>query len=184
MTQETQNLAELLRNSPFAKSHGKQSFRLVDTFKTLGLMLAETEKESDLVEQGHFERYVPDFQRTNDKWSEEMQVAFIENLMKGFSTTLTCYNLGGLQHYILDGLQRITAIKAFLLGDLKAFGLTYQELVEKYGRGIFKHSSVTILFYSFESEAEAVNFYIDLNKNIAHSQEDVDKAEKYLQQLQ
>ena len=59
------------------------------------------------------------------------------------------------------------------------FGKTYQELVDDL---IITGTSmpITIKVFSFTSEAEAINFYIDINKGMTHSNEDIERARKVL----
>lgn len=132
---------------------------------------------------------VPAFQRDNDKWTEDMQVKFVENILRGYKTTLMFFELVAndklplrCEMKVLDGLQRLTAIHAFVTGKIKAFGWTYDEAM---GDKRVHTSLLTIKIqaYSFESEIEAVEFYINMNENITHSSKDIDRAKKYLAKL-
>lgn len=81
--------------------------------------------------------------------------------------------------FILDGLQRITAIHEFITGNIKAFGKTFAELKEV--RLISNvRCRVKLNIYTFPNDDEAINFYIAMNENITHSKQDIDKAKKYL----
>lgn len=133
---------------------------------------------------------VPDFQRKNDKWTQDMQITFIRNLIKGFRTEIRLYEVNkdgsriqGMTHCkIIDGLQRVTAIHAFMKGQFRVFGLTYDEMIEE---RILNHMSVpiTIRVYSFPSESEAIEFYIEMNENITHSSADIAKARVILNEI-
>lgn len=132
---------------------------------------------------------VPPFQRDNDKWSEDMQVKFVENILKGFKTTLMFYEIcadirqaNRTNCMVLDGLQRLTALHGFITGKFKVFGYTYQELTQ---HRVMRMNLVTIKLsdYTFSTEIEAVEFYITMNENITHSPFDIQRAKDYLQHL-
>lgn len=121
---------------------------------------------------------VPDFQRNNNKWSEEMQIGFIENVLCGYKTEIMLFEIGDTclsRCQIIDGLQRITAFYRFLSGEIKAFGKSYEELKEVGLCGRMK-GLLTLRVYSFDSKNDAIDFYIGMNKNITHSPSDIDKA--------
>lgn len=122
---------------------------------------------------------VPDFQRDNDKWSEEMQVSFIENVLCGYRTDIMLFEIsdtGVCNCMILDGLQRITAFYRFLSDEIKVFGKYYSEL-KQYPQicGRMK-CQITLKVYSFDTKNDAIDFYVSMNRNITHSKEDIDKA--------
>ncbi len=125
---------------------------------------------------------IPGFQRENDKWSREQQVSFVENCILGFRPDLLLYTLGSLsESKILDGLQRITAIADFIEGRFKVFDgeFSFQELSDS--RIICRTAMLgNLKVYTFNTELEAVNFYIKINKGITHSNEDILRAEDYL----
>ncbi|AUR89186.1 protein of unknown function DUF262 [Vibrio phage 1.121.O._10N.286.46.C4] len=125
---------------------------------------------------------VPDFQRDNNKWTTEMQVSFVENVMRGFRTDIKLFEIhaNGLPTkcscMILDGLQRLTALHEFFEGNIKPFGYTFEEL--KADRLIANMSGgmVSVRVYNFSSKNEAIDFYVAMNENITHSPQDIEKA--------
>ena len=134
---------------------------------------------------------VPAFQRDNDKWTEEMQVSFILNLLSGCPTVLMFYEVAKsvdtreqdlTSCKLIDGLQRLTAIYRFLTNEIKVLGYTYQELTDNRVM-VLNRITVKISNYAFQSEIEAVQFYISMNENISHSKEDIGKARAYLAEL-
>lgn len=130
---------------------------------------------------------VPDFQRSNDKWSVEMQQGFVKNVIKGFNTVVMLYEIKeDIEKYseysdckIMDGLQRITAIHDFMKGKFKVMGLSYKELIDA-NIISFTSAPVRVTIYSFQNESEAIEFYIEMNENITHSPEDIKKAKAAL----
>lgn len=132
---------------------------------------------------------VPPFQRNNDKWSQQMQIKFIENILKGCKTTLMFYEISSdlndparTNCMILDGLQRLTALHAFITGKFTVFGYTYHELVS-FPAMRMNLLTIKLSDYTFLTEIDAVEFYIAMNENITHSPSDIQRAKDYLAQL-
>lgn len=128
---------------------------------------------------------VPHFQRDNNKWTEAMQVAYVENVLKGYRTDLFLYTTkadyeewGYGKAKVLDGLQRLTAMMNFIGGKFKAFGYTFQELFE--GGVISRNMSVGFRIFTFQSDIEAAIHYIQMNRNITHSAGDISRAIEYV----
>jgi len=157
-------------------------------------MKPEFEKHSD-IQLGGFANYkantsfldewlataTPDFQRSNDKWSEAMQISFIENILKGFKTEILLFKINDGYSQIIDGLQRTTAIVKFLKGDLRIFGglnvFDLQEVIKQF------RSKITFKLYTFNTINDAIQFYIEMNENITHSSVDIAKAKRFLLDL-
>lgn len=179
------DIKELIKNSPFARSHYSVDIPLSGFHRNLMMFI-----DSDKYENG-FELYdvfdgVPDFQRDNDKWTESMQIKFVENIIMGCKSTIMMYEIpikGDFSSYcdcfILDGLQRITAIHKFVTGEIKAFGATYSDLVEQRILSNVR-CRVKVNIYTFPEEKDAIGFYIAMNENITHSKEDIEKAKAKL----
>lgn len=129
---------------------------------------------------------VPEFQRDNNKWSRDMQVSFVHNLINGCKTTITLFEITDYPEYcncqILDGLQRITAIMAFIKGNFKIMGYSFNEMVDNKLLMIVKPKFILDIL-TFDTIANAIKFYIDMNENITHSKDDIDKAKYVLEQL-
>jgi rubrerythrin len=76
----------------------------------------------------------------------------------------------------------MTAIYRFLMNEISVMGYTYKELMES--RVMFRNRiTVRLANYTFGSEIEAVQFYIEMNENISHSAADIKKARDYLATL-
>lgn len=137
-----------------------------------------------------FEYATPSFQRDSDCWTLRQQIAFVENCILGFKPSFLLYHVDGKhgeveRNYILDGLQRLTAISDFENGKFKVFdgAFDHQELIDN--RVILPmRYRANIKIYTFKSESEAVRFYIDFNRGITHSDSDIERAEKYLKSIQ
>lgn len=188
-----EQIKHLIKNNPFTRRHYTTSLFL-DTL--IAHMFTYTHDDlmagglnfggEDALPLSKIFEAVPPFQRDNDKWTEEMQVSFIENLLMGYSTDLMLFEIGDTtmtQCKILDGLQRITAIYRFLSEEIKAFGKTASELRE--AKILYPRTGrITLRIYTFDTELEAVDFYISINENITHSKEDIERAISHALMLQ
>lgn len=160
-------------NSPFNKSH------------KIAVCHIRHEVISACNEQiFNFEDYIPEFQRSNDKWTKKMQVKFIENIITGCVTQISLYtttNKDFPNWLILDGLQRLTALNLFVTNELKVFGnLTYDDVKANING---ETNPIEFKLYRFNNEIEAVEFYIAINENITHSKKDIQRAKDYLAKL-
>lgn len=142
--------------------------------------------------KGVFSR-TPPFQRNNDKWTPDMQLAFIRNVLLGMKPPpILFYSLDGSNSncWTLDGLQRITAIIQFyttfdmLIDFGEGVTLTSGEILGDNGfQAMLWNLVIPLKIYQFKSEAEAVEHYIEFNDQITHAQEDINKAKDYLKFL-
>lgn len=143
---------------------------------------ANWEAQQGLGSQFLFERgMVPQFQRGNDKWSNSMKSAFIENILRGGKSEILLYTVQSefrkksfTSVKILDGLQRLSAICDFVSGKITAFGFSVTELAQ---HGIVSWSSVFgICIYQFKTHSDAAIYYIQMNEHITHSTGDIVRA--------
>jgi hypothetical protein len=122
---------------------------------------------------------VPVFQRSNNQWSQEMQISFVKNILSGFKTHISLFQVRDksmVSCEILDGLQRVTALVEFFKGNFKVFGHTYQELKDLRVISGMRGGMISLRVYTFENLNEAIDFYVSMNENITHSPEDIQKA--------
>ncbi len=80
----------------------------------------------------------PDFQRAH-VWSEDQQRRFVEFCLKGGkgSNTIRFNCVGWMNDFrgpfeLVDGKQRLEAVRAFMRGDLRAFGRTIDQYEGKF----------------------------------------------------
>lgn len=133
----------------------------------------------------------PDFQRGHI-WSPEQQRHFIENVFRGvvdqaglslrfnapgWETTPT----GDLPATVqcVDGLQRLTAVRRFLTGEVKPFGLP----VEAFDRSPFQVRGPSnrfrfrVMVYTFQKRADLLQCYLDLNAGGSpHTEAEIDRV--------
>lgn len=187
---EFEEVLELIQDSPFNKQfyevNAPLAFGVSSLFPYTGVGGGVCDSNGrDIAPERIFEA-VPVFQRDNDKWSQKMQASFINNVISGFKTHISLFNIdtckrgGGMVGcQILDGLQRITAIVDFMEGRFKVFGHTYLELKEMGVIRNMRGGMYGIRVYSFDNMNQAIDFYVSMNENITHSPEDIQKALKF-----
>jgi hypothetical protein len=113
-----------------------------------------------------------------------MQRCFVENLLCGCETKIQLYDVKSRgnelgESLILDGLQRLTAISAYHEGEFPVFDNLYWKDVNS--GGIFPRLRLFLSIFQFDSDKEACEFYIQMNKGITHSEDDLKTAYAFLQ---
>ena len=138
----------------------------------------------------------PDFQRGH-VWTPEQQTAYVEAYLRGAlgeelrTITWNCPQFAGPAvedrapsdlpqgFQCLDGLQRLTALEAWIKGDVQPFGLTLDDLQ---GTAFDPHRmSYMIRFsvFAFQTRAEVLDYYLAINSGgTVHSQEELDRVRK------
>ena len=136
----------------------------------------------------------PDFQRGH-VWSPAQQQHFIENVLRGVVTSagfhiqFNCANWDndryagdlprGLQ--CLDGLQRITAVRDFLAGQVKPFGLSVTDLAGSRFSPRRSYYRFRVAIHNFERKADLLAHYLDLNAGgTPHSADELERVRAML----
>jgi len=119
----------------------------------------------------------PDFQRGH-VWTPAQQVAFIENALRGVldqaayairfnAPAWQAEPTGDLPATVqcVDGLQRLTAVRQFLAGDVRPFGLHVDQLTGTPYRvaGASNRFRFRVMVYTFQWRADLLQHYLDLN---------------------
>jgi len=189
-----EKLKNIIKASAFSRSPSYSvnvSFK--DLFKRVGGLLSYNERVDSMVEkqpltnQQIIEAITPEFQRSNTKWTQEMQKCFVENLLCGCATKIQLYDVIGRggelgDCFVLDGLQRLTAIAAYHSGEFSIFDGLYWNDVNS--GGVFPRLRLVVDIFQFESDIKACEFYIQMNKGITHSEDDLKTAYKFLETAQ
>lgn len=138
---------------------------------------------SVLLIEGYGERYNlelnPDFQRGH-KWGIENQVEYIEFILRGGKSGKDVYfNIqdSELSMTCIDGLQRITAILAFLDGEIKAFNYYISEFTGT----IPSHCELNINIARLGTRLEILQWYRDLNKSVPHTKDELEKVDRMIE---
>lgn len=142
----------------------------------------------------------PDFQRGH-VWSEAQQISYIENMIRGAvgdtgrTITLTCSEF---QHdrnkdcdiigfYVIDGLQRLTAIRKFMNNEFKIFKHIDGGVNKKYFNGTaYRISGMALRFnvFSMQSKKEVLDYYISMNSGgTIHSEEEIERVKAMRDEL-
>lgn len=129
----------------------------------------------------------PDFQRGH-VWSEEQQVSFMEYLLRGGQSGRDIYfNCPGYrggyeipgemnQMVCVDGLQRLTAVRRFLNGEIKAFGLYRDEF-----EGNIAPYDLLIHVNDLKTRKEVLQWYLEMNSTgVVHSEDELDRVRDLL----
>lgn len=186
MNSSLQRLKEIVTKSAFYRS---PNYSINATFNRLfltsGSLLSYNSRVQSMSEQSDLGPYeiiselTPVFQRSNTKWSLTMQKQFVENILCGCESKIHLYDVRGRggdldDCMILDGLQRLTAIAAFHKNEFAVFDELYWSDINV--KGVFPSLKLLINIFTFDSDLEACQFYIQMNKGITHSEQDLETA--------
>jgi hypothetical protein len=127
----------------------------------------------------------PDFQRGHI-WTEVQQIAFVEFQLRGGRTGKDLYfndpdyssNHGSYHEYVcVDGLQRLTALLAFVDDKIPAFGLYCSEFEDKpYHIDMYWHIN------DLKTKKEVLNWYIEMNSGgTPHTELELDRIRAMLE---
>lgn len=183
-----QELKAIVKGSIFNKARYTVDVDLDRLHWQLGCYVMLTNEFSDLKTAPNsydlFDTAIPVFQRDNDKWDLQRKINFVENVVMGFKPVIQLYTTKELHDkqsysrcWILDGLQRTTAIKSFISGYFTVFdGLTFQDCINNHINPLIR-----LEIFKFKTHQEACQFYIDINKGITHSDVDIQRAVEFLE---
>ena len=183
-----EKIIERLRNNTRKSTFNHQSYQVtfeVGSFhralRIYSESINEHTKDEDLLNN-----MVPEFQRDNDKWGLERKIKFVENILCGFQSTIMLATIDNElmdDCFILDGLQRLTALQDWFDGKFPVYGDIWYKDLSHLRRAPFMDCRMSLVVHRFSSMQECVNFYIDINKGISHSEEDIRRAMDYLEKL-
>ncbi len=125
----------------------------------------------------------PDFQRGH-VWSKNQQIAWLEFFLRGGKTSRVIYFnhpnwMGSFEGVmvLVDGKQRLEAMRRFIENEIKVFGSYYKEYTDR----IRTHRSIKINVNNLKTRAEVLQWYIDFNTGgVVHSDEEIDKVRELL----
>jgi hypothetical protein len=127
----------------------------------------------------------PDYQRGH-VWTTGQQMAYVEyGLMGGEKSMDITLNCPGWMddwrgpYELVDGLQRVTAVRRFMAGEIRAFGYLISEFEDKmdYIRPSFEWRVL-----SLPTRAEVLKLYLLLNTGgVVHSAEEINRVKKLLE---
>jgi hypothetical protein len=152
-------------------------FNLEDVIPTLDKWVEEQNLDLD-----------PDFQRVH-VWTEEQQIAWVEYILRGGSTGRTIYLNNpawqrsfkrGDQFVLVDGKQRVQALRRFFNDEIPAFGhsaSTFEDRPDMIRQG-FKINVNNLL-----NRHEVLRWYIEFNSGgTPHTTDEIDRVRELLRQ--
>lgn len=129
----------------------------------------------------------PDFQRAH-VWTREQQIAYVEYALMGgeVGKNLTFNCVGWMKGWkgpyeIVDGKQRLEAVRAFLRNDFKVFGSYRNEFTD--------YLRITTAYFnwrvcSIEKREDILQLYLNINAGgTPHTKKELDKVRKILGKL-
>lgn len=130
----------------------------------------------------------PQFQRAHI-WTKKQQTAYIEYQLMGgeVGKNLTFNHPGWMKKWegeyeIIDGKQRLEAVRAFLRNEVKAFGHYYKEYEDKLH---FMDNSFNWRVCCLNSREDVLKLYLNINAGgTPHTKAELDKVRKMLGELQ
>jgi len=134
----------------------------------------------------------PDFQRGH-VWSDEQQSKFIEYIVKGGDTSNTLlWNHPAFQREIaphadlpqelllVDGKQRLNAVRRFMADEVPIFGHTYSEW-DDMGRYVDFNFRLKFAINDLQTRAEVLQWYLDINDGgVVHSKDEIERVRDLL----
>ena len=128
----------------------------------------------------------PDFQRGH-VWTQSQQTAYVEYVLRGGRSGkdiwCNCPNWssasGNGPYVLVDGLQRLTAVRTFLRDGLPVFGHTLSEYSDRPDR---IHCAFQWHVTELNTRAEVLNFYLDFNAGgTPHAAEEIARVRRMLE---
>ena len=127
----------------------------------------------------------PDFQRAH-VWTEQQQIRYVEYVLRnGHSSRDLSFNSPGWMGHkicpvtLVDGKQRLQAVRLFLADKIPAFGYCYKEYEDKLP---IMECSFRFLINNLPDRASVLRWYIDINAGgIAHTGEEIEKVRQLLE---
>jgi hypothetical protein len=150
----------------------------------------------------------PDFQRSH-VWTLDQQIAYVEHVLRNgyagrtifFNRGPWCYRLkespnvlrlgmpkndsdcawqGYYQYVLVDGLQRLTAARRFMRGEIPAFDCTIDQWESK---RLPSHVCFLAVYGELKTRADVLQWYLDLNAGgVIHTSEEIDRVRGLLEQ--
>lgn len=154
------------------------------------------EIESSMIEaSGSFELN-PDFQRGH-VWTDSQRTAYVEALIRKTTTGRILFNCPGWSRphggegdikentfQCIDGLQRLTAVRMFMAGEITVFGgMVAAELKGSPFDPFRMLYRLQVGIFEFTSRAELLQFYLDLNAGgTVHAPQEIERVRGLLAQ--
>lgn len=129
----------------------------------------------------------PDFQRGH-VWTIDKQVKYVEFILRGGKSSKDIYwnHPGWMSSFVgdmvlVDGKQRLEAVRAFLNNEIEAFGSTLSE----YTDGLPSISNCDFIMHvnNLPTRKEVLQWYLDLNSGgVVHTDDELNRVRELLEQ--
>lgn len=133
----------------------------------------------------------PKFQRGH-VWTEDQQVKWLEFFLRGGKTSRVIYlnkpdwhgsvPEGAYNDFVcVDGLQRLTAIRRFINGEITVFGSYIHEFEDEMS---LINDTIKVNINDLKSEKEVLQWYVDMNTGgTPHTNEEIERVKKMIAEL-
>ncbi len=126
----------------------------------------------------------PDFQRAH-VWDDQKRTKYVEFALKGGTSGKDIYwNCPGWMNrfdgplQLVDGLQRITAVRKFLNNEIPAYGCLHKDYDDKIG---WDEAAFIFHINDFRNRKDVLQWYIDLNDGgVVHTSEEIERVKRLL----
>lgn len=128
----------------------------------------------------------PDFQRAH-VWTEEKQRRYVEYILKGGTSSKriywNCPNWVEGPIVLVDGKQRLEAVRKFLRNELPIFGGNY---FKDYEDNLDRNDHFFFMCVNkLQTKKEVLQWYLDLNEGgVVHTKEELDKVREMLNNIE
>jgi hypothetical protein len=125
----------------------------------------------------------PDFQRSH-VWTEKQQERFVEFMLRGGKgcNELRFNCVGWMTSFdgpfvLVDGKQRLEAVRKFLRDELKVFG----QYCSEFGKLRLADCDFIIMINELKTRKEVLQWYLDINTGgVVHTEEEIIKVQELL----
>ena len=127
----------------------------------------------------------PDFQRSH-VWVESQQIRYCEFILRGGKSARDIYinHPGWMTDWngdmvLVDGKQRIEAVRRFLHNEIKVFGHYFNEYEDRLP---LLDASFSVNVNDLQTRAEVLQWYLDINAGgVVHTNEEIEKVRRLLE---
>lgn len=128
----------------------------------------------------------PDFQRGH-VWTNAQRVGYIEFCLRGGTSARRLYfnspSLNrGTEIVLVDGKQRLEAVRRFMRDELRAFGSLYSEYEDNMRIALIS-TSFRLCVNNLQTRAEVLQWYLEINAGgIAHTSAEINRVRELLRE--
>ena len=184
LNQKSRDLYEEVR--PMIRPRSACHYRVGEIENTISIFVDDCSRHG-----GRFD-LEPDFQRGH-VWDEGKQIAYVESFMRHTAPATFKFNCATYNDFVqkgdlnpddmvcIDGLQRITALRRFVAGEIKVFGHDCAYFNDTPFSMQRMNYTFIMEIFTFTHKKDLLQFYIDLNSGgVVHTQEEIERVRKMM----